>query len=75
MGTRLRRRAQKLALAERETHMQLEQLKLRGGKGDRGINLSHEKKLREALLEGIRAPRIKLDSCGFYIVSSRPPPV
>lgn len=67
--------AEKLELAEREAAMQLEQLKLRGKRGDHGVNLADEKKLRDALLEGIRRPRFKLDSCGFFVVSGRAPEI
>lgn len=67
--------AEKFALAERESAMQLEQLKLRGKRGDHGVNLASERKLRDALLEGIRKPRFKLDSCGFYVITGRTPEI
>jgi hypothetical protein len=57
------------------------QIKLRSDRGsigvENGVNLLSELEITRlvsgALLKGIKTPKIKLDSLGFFVISGRPP--
>ncbi|MEG4346670.1 protein DpdE [Microcoleus sp. A003_D6] len=73
---------QRARVADQKLGNRLEQLRLRLNRLAESEQTSHsllakevniETALSQAILEGIRHPRIKLDSVGFIIVSGRPP--
>lgn len=73
---------QRARIADQKLGNRLDQLRLRLNRRAESEQTSHslltqefnrETALSQAILEGIRHPRIKLDSVGFIIVSGRPP--
>ncbi|MEP6485861.1 SNF2-related protein [Microcoleus vaginatus GB2-A3] len=73
---------QRARIADQKLGNRLDQLRLRLNRMAESEQTSHsllakevniETALSQAILEGIRHPRIKLDSVGFIVVSGRPP--
>ncbi|MEG4802116.1 protein DpdE [Microcoleus sp. ARI1-B5] len=73
---------QRAKIADRKLGNRLDQLRLRLNRMAESAQTSHsllakevniETALSQAMLEGIRYPRTKLDSVGFIVVSGRPP--
>lgn len=73
---------QRARIADQKLGNRLDQLRLRLNRMAESAQTSHsllakevniETALSQAILEGIRHPRIKLDSVGFIVVSGRPP--
>jgi ATP-dependent helicase HepA len=73
---------QRARIADQKLGNRLDQLRLRLNRRAESEQTSHsllakevniETALSQAILEGIRHPRIKLDSVGFIVVSGRPP--
>jgi ATP-dependent helicase HepA len=75
---------ERYGLANQELEARLYQIQLRATKaveegarayGADSEDIQLEKELNNALLEGIRKPRFRLDSVGFLVVSGRPPSI
>ena len=73
--SRLKAEAEEAARRDVQRHIERLRLRMRSMEGEESKDLERQKRIGEALIEGVERPQVTVDAIGFIVVSGRESPI